>query len=114
MDKIIAPESIVRTTLDQTEDLPLTGIYIIAYMGRIVYVGKAMYSVARRITQHYNNGLNECLGEWLHKVQLDWCNVRLDVLEPPNTVEARYWLRQAEAALIREFRPLFNNLMNHA
>lgn len=97
----------------ETEGLPLVGIYVIAYMGKTLYVGKASQSVVMRLQSHWYRRDNEMLGSWLDGMQFDWANVRLDVLEPPDNVNQNYWLQEAESALIRKLKPLFNQQMNH-
>lgn len=101
-------KSLTRTSLAEAKDLPHTGIYVFAYMGRIIYIGKASMSVADRIRSHYTNRAKELLGDWMDKVRLDWENVALDVLEPPDDVNVNVWLRDVEAALVQRLRPLFN------
>ena len=105
-------KSKTRTVLSETADLPMCGIYILAYMGRVVYVGKATSGIAQRLEQHIENRLYELLGYWMYMLQMDWVNIRLDVLEAPDD-GTDYWLREAEARLIRRFNPLFN-VMNMA
>jgi hypothetical protein len=107
MDKY---KSLTRTTLHEAMNdgvLPHAGIYIVAYLGRILYVGKAEGSVAHRLTGHFLSREFDLLGVWMDRVQQDWHNVRLDVLEPPDS-DWRYWLQSAESALVRRFVPLFN------
>jgi hypothetical protein len=83
-------------------------VYIVAYLGRVVYVGKASQNVDQRLVNHLYRRGTEPFGAWMAKVQADWENVRLDVLEPPDDGNTAYWLKSAEAALIRKLRPLFN------
>jgi len=40
--------------------------------------------------------------------ELDWENVRLDVLEIPDG-QSEQWLFQAENVLVKVFKPLFNS-----
>lgn len=101
-------KTLTRTTLAQTDDLPLAGIYVLAYMGTVVYAGKAEGGIANRLKQHWLNRLYEPLGDWMDKLIHDWDNVRLDVLEAPDDC-AEYWLRDAERAVINRFQPLFND-----
>lgn len=100
-----------RTTLNKTDDLPHAGVYILAYMGKVVYVGKAETSVTHRLEQHWFNRGAEALGAWMDKLRDDWCNIRLDVLEPPDNVDERGWLKATESALVRQFKPLFNSYL---
>lgn len=102
------PKDKHRTTMAETDNLPHVGIYVLAYMGKIVYVGKAEESVIARLEQHCRNCNKESLGNWLINLRDDWCNIRLDVLEPPDNGDTHSWLVSAEAALIRKFKPLFN------
>lgn len=104
-------KSLTRTSLACLDNLPNCGVYILAYMGRIVYVGKTNYNVSARLVNHWTNRAQELLGNWMDKLKLDWDNVALDVLEPPDDVDGDYWLRQAEAALIKRLNPLFNDKM---
>jgi len=43
------PKSICRTTLNQLDNgkIPHAGIYVIAYLGKVMHVGKAELSVER-------------------------------------------------------------------
>lgn len=103
-----APSEIVRTTIDQVgiQSLPRAGVYVIAYLGRVVYVGMTSSSVGERLRQHCYLAEPSDLGEWLGRVR-DWENIRLDVLVPPEGV-GRKWLKSAERACIRQFTPLLN------
>jgi hypothetical protein len=108
MDKYM---SLTRTTLHEAMNdgvLPHAGIYIVAYMGRVLYVGKSEEGVGHRLTDHIYNCGTELLGGWMYKVRDDWHNVRLDVLEAPDGDDWQYWLQSAESALVRVFNPLFN------
>ena len=100
-------KSLIRTTLDKTDGLPYSGIYIIAYLGKILYVGKTIDSVSVRLYQHWINRGKEDLGSWMDNIRQDWHNVRLDVLEAPDVENFDYWLRQVENLLIKKFNPLF-------
>jgi len=101
------PKSKYRTTLAQLEQLPdITGIYIFAYMGKILYVGQSA-SVPDRIRGHYTNAGDELIGAWLRCFENDWGNVRLDLLEAP-ILHSDQWMDAAEIALIKRFNPLFN------
>ena len=103
------PKSIYRTTLDQIDNgkIPHAGIYVIAYLGKVMYVGKAEHNVIERLRLHWYK-CSQPFGIWLRNIRFDWPNVRLDILEVPD-YENRYWLQQAEAALVRKFNPLFND-----
>ena len=101
-------KSLTRTSLSELDNVPFRGIYVIAYMGTILYVGKASQDVANRLIGHWCNRLNEPLGNWMDKVRADWDNVALDVLEPPDDVNANQWLQSAESALVQRLNPLFN------
>lgn len=101
-------KSLTRTTLHDMDALPYCGIYIIAYMGKILYVGKAVDGVFARLSSHLYRRDVEDIGGWMYKVRDDWHNVRLDVLEAPDTGNVDVWLRESEASLIRLFRPMFN------
>lgn len=98
-------KNLYRTTLDQVDDLPFTGVYIVAYMKQVLYVGKAEDSVIARLSGHMTQ--TDRFGRWLRCMRFDWPNVLVDVLEPPDDQDTR-WLDQAETACIRRFRPLFN------
>jgi hypothetical protein len=91
--------------MSELDNLPFSGIYIIAYMGKILYVGKASVDVLGRISNHQSQFTK--IGVWLLKSKGDWENVRLDVLEQPDDAN-KTWLKDAEALLIRKFNPLFN------
>ena len=109
--KLKAPSKITRTTLDRMEDVNIPGIYIIAYMGKVVYVGKSRDSISGRLVTHWynSNRNNELLGKWMARIFHDHYNVRLDVLEIPcKVIDEKTWLREVEAELIRYFSPLLN------
>ena len=96
-----------RTTLAAVENIPYVGIYVIAYLGKVMYVGKAESSVYERLRQHLASA--DPIGAWMRKVQDDWENVRLDALEAPvNVASPHLWLREAERALVAEFNTVFN------
>lgn len=101
-------KSLTRTTISGLEDTPYAGVYILAYMGKILYVGKSNYGVVERIKSHINNADHDDVGGWLWKVKSDWHNVRLDILEAPDDIEIDYWLRYVESEMVRKFKPLFN------
>lgn len=103
-------KSLTRTTLHDLDDIPHAGVYIIAYMGKILYVGKSNDSIIRRLRNHLEQADTEILGGWMYKIKMDWHNVRIDILEPPDneSVNVDLWLRNLEAALVRKFNPLFN------
>ena len=111
MCKMNKYKSLKRTTLDNMDDLPHYGVYIIAYMGRVLYVGKANDSVVGRLKSHLYKCDVEDVGGWMFKVRDDWHNVRLDVLEPPDEGDVDVWLKGAEAACVRQFNPLFNTML---
>lgn len=98
-----------RTTLAEIGDIPHVGVYVIAYMGKVVYVGKAESSVYGRLANHMY--VVDDVGAWMRKVQSDWDNVRLDVLAPPVGADVD-WIGRAEEALIHKFSPLFNTALN--
>ena len=101
------PKEKLRLTLE--DELPnVAGVYILAYLGRVVYVGKTEKMVAGRLRDHLLITAYD-LGAWLLRVR-DWANVRLDVLVPPDKL-SDVWLKQAERACIKRFRPLFNELL---
>jgi excinuclease UvrABC nuclease subunit len=105
--KMLKYKSLTRTTLAELDDLPHSGIYIIAYMGRVLYVGKASESIADRLKGHVIKRGRELLGTWLDNMRFDWHNIRLDCLETPDYA-SNTWIQEAEAQLIRRFNPLFN------
>lgn len=101
------PGQFYRITLDNMHEIPeISGVYVLAYMGRVVYVGKAVDCIQNRLRGHYTNALNEPFGAWLRRIEADWPNVRLDMLGIPEGDNT--WLANAEAALIKCFDPLFN------
>jgi len=100
---------IIRTTLKEaleTECLPYSGIYILAYMNQILYVGKSSVSINDRLKSHLEP--NSRTGVYLRRIEFDWDNIRLDILEPPKCDNHDCWLMQAEMSLINQFKPLFN------
>lgn len=104
-------KTLTRTTLHDMGALPHVGIYIMAYMGRVVYVGKAEESINYRLHGHLYKRDVEDIGAWMYKVRDDWHNVRLDVLECPDNVDSRRWLVAAESALIHQLCPLMNTAL---
>ena len=86
--------------------MPVAGVYVLAYMGKVLYVGRSV-DVADRMRQHLTPAVGRLLVDWwLQGVgQLDAENVRLDVLEAP---ASDGWMPRAEGALIAQLRPLFN------
>lgn len=108
MKKLPHPKEIFRTTLaDEIPDVP--GVYVFAYLGKVLYVGISTVSVKRRIREHQSNAIasNELLGQWMIKCT-DWENIRVDVLIPPDSEDQKYWLRTAESTCIRRLIPLLN------
>ena len=101
----------IRTTFDRVGEvvLPHAGIYILAYLGKVIYVGIASESVGNRLLNHVYRAMHdgENLGKWLIK-NADHTNIRLDIIEAPRGVDTRSWLKSYEAKLIRRFQPLFN------
>ena len=98
---------LVRTTLrGLAGDLPRVGVYVISYLGKVLYVEQSV-DVEVRLAQHLRAGEWDDFGGWMSKVRDDWHNVRLDVLEPPDEGNQRKWLAEVEGALVREFSPLF-------
>ena len=97
-----------RSTFDKIEEIgiPYTGIYIIAYLGEIIYIGIASLSIEHRIKNHMSTF--SMLGQWLSLVN-DYSNIRIDILEPPDDCEnVRYWLKHYENKLIKKLSPLLN------
>ena len=108
---------LTRTTLDKAFDeetlLPSSGVYILAYMGNVVYVGRAV-SISDRLRQHCTGLVSQPLpiDGWIRQMQFDYQNIRLDILEVPPMAEGPSWLSETEAACIRQFRPLMNDRLN--
>ena len=104
--KLKPPKRIHRTTIYEllNDDPEIAGVYIVAYLGRIIYIGQTE-DVTRRITTHYFS--QSKFGNWLITNYSDWCNIRIDILEPEDTSN-RDWYKQAEKACIKKFRPLLN------
>ena len=108
---------LTRTTLDKAFDeetlLPISGIYILAYMGNVIYVGQAA-DISDRMRQHCTGLVAHPLpvDAWIRQMQFDYQNIRLDILETPPMAEDRFWLNETEAACIRQFRPLMNDRLN--
>ena len=108
MNKLMRPKEMIRITLaDEIPNVP--GIYILAYLGRIVYVGKSESDVQHRLDTHKSSALmpGELLGKWMIRCS-DWENIRLDILVPPDCVDMKWWLKTAESTCIRKFIPLLN------
>jgi len=104
-------KSIKRTTLDNLDYLPNLGVYIMAYLGRVLYVGKSN-CVHNRIIQHMKYIETE-IDHYLWKISSDYINVRLDVLECPDDADGEAWIKETEAQLINRFKPVFNVMLNN-
>ena len=105
--KLKPPKRIHRTTIYElvnNDDHPF-GVYIVAYLGRIIYVGGTTQPITSRLSTHYYSGAK--FGKWLISTINDWHNVRIDILEP-ESVENEEWITEAEKACIQKFRPLLN------
>lgn len=107
MTKIEKPKELVRTTIGETGlgDLPMSGVYIVAYLKKIIYVGKAQ-DVSDRLRSHIHGAHRSLFGAWL-RLNEDWENIRLDVLVQPDEAH-KFWLGIVEKACIKKFNPLFN------
>ena len=103
-------KSLHRATIGEMGNIPHSGIYIVAYMGKVMYIGRAIESVVERLKNHICQG--DRLGGWLRNVDGDWNNIRLDVLETPDIENGKGWLDLVEDKLIKKFQPLFNVLGN--
>ena len=113
MNKLLPPDDIVRTTLGDLENtkIPHRGVYVIAYMKQVVYVGRAHKSVAERLYNHFL--CRSRISTWMRRMDNDWDNVRLDILEPPLSIaDYKQWLTDVERRLIKHFKPLFNTNYN--
>ena len=92
-------------------------IYIIKNGGEILYIGKS-YQTENRLAQHlgYSNppstgyfdefaraAIPGCW-EW----DVDFIEISNDILDSGNEALVNYWIRNKEAALIREFCPKYN------
>lgn len=102
---------LTRTTLRELKDVPFSGVYIVAYMGRVLYIGQSDNDVVSRLKHHLYRRDTELLGGWMYKVRDDWHNVRVDVLETPDDVNSKDWLQKVESVLVRKFTPLFNDAL---
>jgi hypothetical protein len=108
MEKIIAPERMIRTTLGEflaRSDFAGMGIYVLACYPSLecLYIGISN-NVLTRIRQHLE--ADKPLGQFIKDTMADACGYRLDILVAP---DGDYeWCRQAEKALIQYFRPTFN------
>lgn len=105
--KYTKPKSKSRTVMTEIDDIPHAGVYAIAYMGKVLYVGKSSISVFDRLRNHI--GKPSEFGAWLRRVEGDWGNVRIDVLEQPDEAGNK-WLLDVEEALIKRHRPMFNSV----
>ena len=111
MRKLPPYKRLHRTTVGEVSESEesLMGIYVIAYKGEIIYVGKTTVDVKERLSNHIHQGNK--LGSWLLNTLDDWHNVRLDILEPEDH-DDEVWLAAAEVACIRQFSPLLNKIHN--
>ncbi len=108
MNKMPKPKQIIRQTL--ADELPAVGgVYVIAYLKTVVYVGKAESSIGHRLKTHKVSALEprELLGRWMI-YNSDWENIRIDSLLPPDGVDDKWWIKETEAALINGLSPLLN------
>lgn len=95
---------------DEITMIPICGIYVIAYMGTVLYVGKSV-DIAPRMRTHCT--VNHCkIDLWLQQMVFDYENIRIDILIPGLEVEnIDRWLDRTELKCIRKFSPLFNDLL---
>ena len=105
MKKLPPYKAIHRTTIDQVSEIGVSGVYVIAYMGRIMYVGKTTNNISKRLCEHIYTPSD--LGSWLFSVIDDWRNVRIDIIEPKDHDDSQ-WLSKSENACIKRFAPKFN------
>jgi hypothetical protein len=100
------PDEHIRTTLaaafDGETELPYSGVYILAYMGKIVYVGRSV-DLPDRLRCHCARG-NQLIDAWLYGMRFDYQNIRLDILASVDPV----WLKEVEDVCIKHFKPLLN------
>lgn len=93
------PNERIRITLaDSIPDTP--GIYILAYMGKIVYIGLTQDSVYHALLYHQYK--QDRLGQWMS--EQDPASVRLDILIPPSLG----WMIPARRALKQYFHPVIS------
>jgi hypothetical protein len=111
MRKLPPYKKLHRTTVGDLyeSDEKLMGIYIIAYVGKVIYVGKTTNDVSVRLISHTYQ--KNKIGTWLLTLSDDLHNIRLDVLEPEDH-DDEVWLAAAEVACIRHFSPLLNKIHN--
>ena len=108
------PNEIVRLTIADVgkRSLPNCGLYIIAYSGEVIYVGRTDHSIETRLNNHMTR--YDDVGDWLWQMRDEWKNVRIDALEPPLDVDAIEWMIEAEKKAIVHYNPLFNTEHNPA
>jgi hypothetical protein len=108
MNKIIAPEKMIRTTFGEflsKSNSTHMGVYVLACYPSLqcLYIGISN-DVLLRLRQH--TASETLLGNFLRDAMADVCGFRLDILVAP---EKDYeWCIQAERQLIEHFRPMFN------
>ena len=100
MCKMNKYKSLKRTTLDNMDDLPHYGVYIIAYMGRVLYVGKANDSVVGRLKSHLYKCDVEDVGGWMFKQRLSAPEARSSEAQMTGAVE---WVGTLGYAQARPF-----------
>jgi hypothetical protein len=108
MNKIIAPEKMIRTTLGEflsRSDFTCMGVYVLACYPSLgcLCVGISN-DVLKRLREHTHG--EKLIGQFVRGLMADACGWRLDILvAPDNDYE---WCRQTERRLIEHFRPVFN------
>ena len=104
-------DNLHRTTVSKVfeEEQNYAGVYVLAYMGQVLYVGKAEADVSESLNNHMMYSHSR-IGIWLRAMQWDWSNVRIDILEPTEQ-GGNQWIKDAEIACIKHFLPLFNDYM---
>ena len=109
------PKEFHRYTLNVAFDehtvQPVSGIYILAYMGTIIYVGQSA-DIPYRLLHHCSRG-RQRIDAWLRNMAWDYGNVRLDILETPHGCNEKSWLNNTENACIKQVSPLLNVQLNH-
>jgi len=103
------PQSYTRLMLANAFDgktpLPITGVYILAYIGKAA-------DVAQRLYAHCSLQHRRLLPVDVWLANMHYHNIRLDILECPFDTDNIAWNTATEAACIRHFRPLLNTQLN--
>ena len=98
-----------RFTLDQFFDgeseIPISGVYVIAYLTSILYVGQSI-DIPHRMHTHCTNGVLP-IDYWLQNMGWDYHNIRVDI----HITASDDHMEIIEERMIKQFCPVYNTLL---